>query len=110
MNVENYLSSFFKGTKNPSLKAMKFFMNEFNSPEKKLKIVHIAGTNGKGSCTEMLTNILIKSGYKVGKLISPHLIKYNERISVNNINISDKEIEELINEISPKIDIYNNEN
>lgn len=107
MNVEKYLSNFFKGTKDPSLDAMKFFMNEFNHPEKELKIIHIAGTNGKGSCTEMMSNILIKAGYKVGKFLSPHLIKYNERISINGKLISDSEMEKLIGEISPKIEKYN---
>lgn len=110
MNVEEYLANFFKGTKNPSLNAMRYFMNEFNHPEKDLKIIHIAGTNGKGSCTEMMTNILINAGLKVGKFISPHLISYNERISVNNKNITDKEMEELIEIIKPKIDKYNSQN
>lgn len=96
MDVEKYLSNFFKGTKNPSLKAINFLMEEFNHPEKQLKSIHIAGTNGKGSVTEMITNVLIKEGYTVGKFISPHLIHYNERISVNNNNISNIEMENLI--------------
>jgi len=107
MNINTYLDTFFKGTKDPSLDAMKFFMNEFGHPEKELKIIHIAGTNGKGSCTEMMSNILIKAGYKVGKFLSPHLIKYNERISINSELISDSEMEELIDEIKPKIEEYN---
>ena len=107
MDVEKYLSNFFRGTKNPSLTAMNFFMNEFNHPEDKLKSIHIAGTNGKGSVTEMITNVLINEGYTVGKFISPHLIHYNERISVNNINISDQKMEELITKISPLIEKYN---
>ncbi|MBE5813387.1 MAG: bifunctional folylpolyglutamate synthase/dihydrofolate synthase [Clostridiales bacterium] len=107
MNINEYLDTFFKGTKDPSLDAMKYFMDEFNHPEKKLKIIHIAGTNGKGSCTEMMSNVLIKAGYKVGKFLSPHLIKYNERISINGELISDSEMEELINEIKPKIEAYN---
>lgn len=110
MDIEEYLSNFFKGTKNPSLKAMQYFMNEFNHPEKDLKIIHIAGTNGKGSCTEMITNVLIKEGYKVGKFISPHLIKYNERISVNNKNITNEEFTELIKKVEPKIEYYNSLN
>ena len=109
MNIEKYLSNFFKGTKNPSLKAMKFLMNEFKHPEDKLKAIHIAGTNGKGSVTEMITNVLIKEGYTVGKFISPHLIHYNERISVNNNNISDIEMENLIYKINPAIEKYNSE-
>lgn len=110
MNVEKYLSNYYKGTKNPSLEAMKYFMEEFNHPEKKLKFIHIAGTNGKGSTVEMLTNILIKAGYKVGKFISPHLIKYNERISIQNENISNENMEKLILKIKPKIEEYNNKN
>lgn len=110
MDIEKYLSNFFRGTKNPSLKAMKFLMEEFNHPENKLKAIHIAGTNGKGSVTEMITNVLIKEGYTVGKFISPHLIHYNERISVNNNNISNIEMEKLINKINPSIEKYNSEN
>ena len=43
-----------------------------------MKFIHIAGTNGKGSCTEIIANILEIQGYKVGKFMSPHLIKFNE--------------------------------
>ncbi len=110
MDTEKYLSNFFKGNKNPSLKAMKFLMEEFQHPENGLKTIHIAGTNGKGSVTEMITNVLINEGYTVGKFISPHLIKYNERISVNNKNISNIEMERLINKINPSIEKYNLQN
>lgn len=107
MDIEKYLSNFFKGTRNPSLKAMKFLMKEFKHPENNLKAIHIAGTNGKGSVTEMITNVLINEGYTVGKFISPHLTHYNERISVNNNNISDFEMEKLIEKINPVIEKYN---
>lgn len=110
MDVEQYLSNFFKGTKNPTLKAMEYFMEEFGHPEKNLKVIHIAGTNGKGSCTEMMTNILINAGYKVGKFISPHLVKYNERISIQNKNITNEKMKEIIEKIKPKIDKYNSMN
>lgn len=68
MKVEEYLKKFDNVTKNPSLDAMKYFMKEFDNPHKKLKIIHIAGTNGKGSCCEMINNILVKAGYKVRKI------------------------------------------
>lgn len=110
MDVEKYLQGFFPGTKGPTLDAMKYFMEKLGHPEEKLKFIHIAGTNGKGSCTEMLTNIFLKSRYKVGKFISPHLIKYNERISVNNINITDKEMEEIITKLDPLVKEYNEAN
>ncbi len=107
MDIEKYFSNFFNGTKNPSLEAMRYFMKEFGNPHLNLKFIHVAGTNGKGSVTEMLSNVLIQSGYKVGKFMSPHLIKYNERTSINNINISDEELESLIHYIEPKLEEYN---
>lgn len=107
IQIEQYFNDFFKGTKNPSLDAMKYFMKEYNDFQKKMKFIHIAGTNGKGSCTEMISNILAKQGYKVGKFLSPHLIKYNERISINGKQILDEEMSEIIEELEPKIKEYN---
>lgn len=106
MDVEKYLSKFYKTTENPTLKAMEFFMEKFNHPEKRLKFIHIAGTNGKGSTAEMLTNILIKAGYKVGKFMSPHLVKSTERMSVQNNDITYEEMESLIKRIEPEIEEY----
>ena len=110
MNIEKYISKFKNSTNNPTLNAMNYFMDEFGHPEKALKVIHIAGTNGKGSCVEMISNILINEGYKVGKFMSPHLFKYNERISIQNKNISDKDMEKLIYKIKPKIEKYNSIN
>ena len=107
IDVQKYLSNFYKGNKNPSLQAMEFFMNKYNNFQKDMKFIHIAGTNGKGSITEMINNILVKQGYKVGKFISPHLIKYNERISINNKQITDKKLSDLIEELKPLIEEYN---
>lgn len=106
-NIEEYLNNFYKGTKNPSLDAMKYFMNEYNDFQKDMKFIHIAGTNGKGSCTEMISNILEQQGYKVGKFMSPHLIEFNERISINGKFISNEEMSDLIEELEPKIKKYN---
>ena len=107
VDVNEYLKNFYKGTKNPSLKAMQYFMNKYDNFEKQMKFIHIAGTNGKGSCTEITANILQKQGYKVGKFLSPHLIRYNERISINGKEISDEEMLKLIEELKPLIDEYN---
>lgn len=109
-NIQEYLDNFFKGNKEPSLHAMQYFMKEYDNFERNMKFIHIAGTNGKGSCTEMLTNILLKEGYKVGKFLSPHLIEYNERISINNVNISNEDLRNLIEELEPKIEKYQKEN
>ena len=107
INIEEYLNNFYRGTKNPTLKAMKYFLEKFNNFDRNMKFIHIAGTNGKGSCTEIIANILIEQGYKVGKFMSPHLIKYNERITVNEKKISDNEMSDIIEELQPLIEKYN---
>ena len=106
IDVNEYLKGFYKGNKEPSLNAMHYFMDRFNNFEKNMKFIHVAGTNGKGSCVEIVANILRVQGYKVGKFLSPHLIKYNERISINGENISDNEMKNLIEELKPVIDEY----
>lgn len=107
INIEEYLNNFFKGTKDPSLDAMQYFMNEYNNFQNEMNFIHVAGTNGKGSCVETISNILVKQGYKVGKFISPHLVRYNERISINGTEITDEEMSELIEELKPNIEKYN---
>ncbi len=111
MNIEEYFNNIFKGSKQPSLDVMKFFMTKYDSFEKNMNFIHIAGTNGKGSCTEMLSAILSSNNYTVGKFISPHLISYNERICINNIPISDNILHSFIIELQPYIleyeSIYN---
>lgn len=109
MDVKKFLSEFYKGTKKQTLDTVVYFMKKYNNPEKSLKIIHIAGTNGKGSCVEMISNVLTCAGYKVGKFISPHLVEYNERICVDNKEITDVELEELITELIPEVEKYNKE-
>ena len=74
----------------------------FNNPQKKLKIIQIAGTNGKGSVSRMLSEILIQSGYKTALYTSPHIYKYNERIKINNANISDGDFLNYLEKIEKK--------
>ena len=57
--------------------------NHFGNPHRSYKTIHIAGTNGKGSCSHSLASILQESGYKVGLYTSPHLVDFRERIRVN---------------------------
>lgn len=106
MDVFEYINSFTYGTKDLSLKAMKYFLNLYGNFDKSMKFIHVAGTNGKGSCVEMLNNILIKQGYKVGKYISPYLVKFNEVISINNQDITDEELTKLITALAPQIKEY----
>ena len=64
-------------------------LNLLGNPQKKLKCVHVAGTNGKGSVCAMLSTILTEAGYKTGLFTSPHIFKYTERIKIDGNEISD---------------------
>jgi len=67
-------------------------LKKLNNPEKQLKCIHVAGTNGKGSVCAMLSSILVNAGYRVGMYTSPHLKRFNERIRINHKLITDNEI------------------
>ena len=71
-------------------------LDYLHNPEEDLKMIHIAGTNGKGSTAAFISSILIQKGYRVGVFTSPHLIKFNERIRVNSNFITDLEILEFL--------------
>jgi len=74
-----------------------YMLERMDHPERNMKVIHVAGTNGKGSVCAYLSNIIYESGYKVGLFISPHLVKINERIQINNNMISDKIFAEAFN-------------
>lgn len=71
--------------------------NHLQNPEKSLKCIHVAGTNGKGSASHMLASILGEAGYKVGLYTSPHLKDYRERIKINGVQISEEFVCDFIN-------------
>ena len=108
MDVQAYLESLMKVTKDPTLEAMEFLLQKLGNPHKKTRFIHIAGTNGKGSVCEMMNQILIEAGYRTGKFISPGLLTLNERIMVNNIPIPDSDIEKILVKMDPFIKEYNN--
>jgi dihydrofolate synthase/folylpolyglutamate synthase len=70
--------------------------NHLDNPEQKLKCIHVAGTNGKGSTSHMLASILQEAGYKVGLYTSPHLKDFRERIKINGVEISEDFVCEFI--------------
>jgi dihydrofolate synthase / folylpolyglutamate synthase len=71
--------------------------HHLGNPEKNLKCIHVAGTNGKGSTSHMLASILQEAGYTVGLYTSPHLKDYRERIKINGIEISEDFVCDFIN-------------
>ena len=74
-------------------------LSKMDNPQKKLKFIHIAGTNGKGSCAVMLAEILKLCGLRTGLFTSPYIIRFNERIRVNGEQIPDARLAETASEI-----------
>ncbi|NLO75512.1 MAG: bifunctional folylpolyglutamate synthase/dihydrofolate synthase [Clostridia bacterium] len=69
------------------------------NPQEQIPIIHVGGTNGKGSTLAMLSSILRESGYRVGTFISPHLVSYCERFAINGENIAEERLVLLLEEI-----------
>lgn len=88
----------------PGLKRMEWMMERLEHPEKKLKTVHIGGTNGKGSTVTFLRSILEEAGLRVGTFTSPYFEHFNERISINGLPMSNEELIKLTNLIKPLSD------
>lgn len=86
-----YILSIPKFNKIKSNENCKKILEKLGNPQDKLKVFHIAGTNGKGSTSAFISSILQKMNKQVGLFTSPHLVKINERIKVNNIDISDQD-------------------
>ncbi len=74
------------------------FDKYFNHPHKAFKTIHVAGTNGKGSCSHTIAALLQLAGYKVGLYTSPHLIDFRERIRVNGICIEKEYVVDFVKE------------
>lgn len=81
------------------LENIKKFLRIIGNPEKKIKIIHVAGTNGKGSVCAMISSVLDEAGFKVGMFTSPHLVKINERIRFDNELISDGDFKQIADSI-----------
>lgn len=85
----------------PGLDRITKLMESFNHPQRRLKFIHVAGTNGKGSVCAYLTNVLCKSGYDVGTFTSPYLTSYSNRLQYNGQDIEDEVLVRLANQLKP---------
>lgn len=84
---------------NLGLERVTALLERYDNPQDKIKCIHVAGTNGKGSTCAMIAAILKESGYKIGLYTSPHLVDYTERIKINDKDISREEFADLISDI-----------
>lgn len=101
---ETIVNGFTKsGTKVTDLSRIKALLKAVGDPQERLRFVHVAGTNGKGSCCEMLSKTLSAAGYKTGLFTSPYILRYNDRIRVNGEDISDSDLNRLAQRIEPHI-------
>ncbi len=96
-------SVFWKGSI-PGLGRTQTLLEKMGNPEKKLKFIHIAGTNGKGSTASMTASILRKAGYKVGLYTSPYIYRFNERMQINGQQIPDDELVDITAWVKPLAD------
>lgn len=88
----------------PGLERMEKLMELLDYPHRRLKFIHVAGTNGKGSVCAYLSEVIRQCGYDVGTFTSPYIESYNERIRINGQNISDEDLLQVINKIKPVVD------
>ncbi len=89
---------------NPGLERIRILCNKLGNPQKNLKFIHVAGTNGKGSFCAMLSNILSSAGYKTGLFTSPYIKVFNERMAIDGEMISNEELAYLTERIRPIAD------
>ncbi len=85
------------------------FLEFLGNPDENMKIIHVAGTNGKGSVCSYISSILMKAGYSVGTFVSPHLVKINERFLIDGKMISDNLFVEIFVENLRRIEEYGRE-
>ncbi len=85
----------------PGLSRTQNLLSLMGNPEKKLKFVHIAGTNGKGSTAAMTASILQKAGYRTGLYTSPYIYRFHERMQVNGVQISDEDLAAVTEWVRP---------
>ena len=88
----------------PCLSRTQNLLSMMGNPEKKLKFVHIAGTNGKGSTAAMVASILTKAGYRTGLYTSPYIYRFHERMQIDGEQIADADLVEIAEMVKPLAD------
>ena len=90
----------FFGSK-PGLARIGALLEKLGNPQRGMKFIHIAGTNGKGSCAAMTASVLRAAGYKTGLYTSPYLYRFNERMQINGREIPDDTLAEIVTRVKP---------
>ena len=104
MDAIEYIHSRSRFGKKEGLENMKALLALLGDPQKRLAFVHVAGTNGKGSVTRMLTAMLGAQGYRVGCFTSPYLERFYERIRIGYVEISDSDLQTYTMQVKEAVD------
>ena len=91
-----YIHGLYRKGSVPGLHRMRQMLEKMGNPQKKLKFIHVAGTNGKGSTAAMTASILTKAGYKTGLFTSPYIYRFHERMQICGEQISDADVIDLV--------------
>lgn len=107
MNYENsvkYIHSLLKFGMNLGLRRISALLKELGNPQEKLEFIHVAGTNGKGTTSTMLSSILCAAGKKTGLFTSPYVFDFCERIQINNKNIPHDDLSRVVEKVKNACD------
>ena len=88
----------------PGLARMEWMLERLGHPERRLKYIHVGGTNGKGSTVNFLRHIFVEGGYKVGTFTSPYIERFNERIAINGEPISERDLVMVAKKVRPLVE------
>ncbi len=100
----DYIHSLNRFGSKPGLERTKYLAERLGNPQKHLKFIHVAGTNGKGSTAAYISSILTCAGYATGLYTSPYFIHFNERIRMNEREITDSELAEYVTRVKQVVD------
>lgn len=101
MNAIEKIHSLDKFGSRPGLDRIKKFLDILGNPQDKLRFIHVAGTNGKGSVCRLISSVLTDAGYKTGLFISPYIVDFRERIQINNELISEETLSDAVDRTFP---------
>ncbi|KAM3098483.1 bifunctional folylpolyglutamate synthase/dihydrofolate synthase [Phormidesmis sp. 146-35] len=104
MDIDAILQRFERFGIHLGLEASQRLLSALNNPHDRVPIIHVAGSNGKGSVCAYLSSVLTEAGYRVGRYTSPHLVSWCERICISNRSISPEDLQQVLSEVEAAID------
>ena len=103
-NAENYYHSLLTFGIMPGLERINLLLERLGNPQKSLRCIHVAGTNGKGTVCSFIASVLKTAGYKTGLYTSPYIVDFRERIRVDGEMITESELEDVTQTVRAEIE------